>query len=171
MKSVKLAIAVVTALMSVKAMAADQVQTLQGRGIDGKACAVTIVRDGNNLKSVKLQGASKVFEILSENGGSYGPKTSINSRGGEEVLQLAEENQALYKYFTHSENIFSNGEVFKLDTNDIPRNGEESLKGIKMVIQLGLDYDGEELVGVKAQSKAKALLVATLASSQFTCQK
>lgn len=168
MKKLVTGIFLTGSLISTTSMAADVVQTMTGRGIDGKACAVKIVRDGNVLKSVTLEGASKVFEILSENGGSYGPKTEIRSRGAGEVLPLGDE---ALKYFTHSENIFSNGETFKLDTNDLPRSGENELKGIKMVMQLGLLYDGDQLVSVKAQSKAKALLVATLASSQFTCDK
>lgn len=159
-------------LLSTTSNATEQVQILRGRGIDGQPCAVKIVRDGKFLKSVSLEGSAKIFEILSEKEGSVGPKTEIRPQGASEILSVIEDgNQDLYRYFTHSDNFFSNGEVFKLDTNDIPKNAEEEIKGLKMVIQLGLNYDGDELVSVKAQNKAKAFLIATLASAQFTCDK
>ncbi|MDG0814758.1 hypothetical protein [Bdellovibrio svalbardensis] len=170
MKKTKLVLMCAGILFSLKGVAAEQTQVMKGIGIDGKACAVKIVREGDLLKSVILEGASQVFEIIAEKSDGYGPRTEIREKGGGEVLGIAEESKGMYSYFTHSENIFSNGETFKLDTNDLPQTGE-SLKGLKMIIQIGLRYDGNELVSVKAQNKAKALLVATLASAQFTCQK
>ncbi|KHD87787.1 MAG: hypothetical protein OM95_12285 [Bdellovibrio sp. ArHS] len=173
MKLLKTAITTLTVLASLESIAAPQVQTLKGRGIDGTPCSVTIVRDGDTLKSVQLQGSAKVFEILAENGSSIGPDSDIQAYGGAEIFRVNEENKNTYAFFSHSENLFSNGEVFKFNSKDMPASttGEDALKGVNMVVQLGLDYDGDELVRVKAQNKIKALWVATLASSQFTCQK
>lgn len=142
-------------------------QTLQGTGIDGKPCSVQIERQETVLQSVKLDGASKVFEILSETGTGYGPQTRIAPRGASEIISPVD---SILGKFKHAENFFSNGETFSLDTSDLPRS-EEELGGIKMTIELELSYSGDELVRVSATSRAKALLVATLASSKFICEK
>lgn len=85
MKKVFSSLFVAGLLLSSNAFA-DTVQTLNGKGIDGEACSVRIVRDGNTLKSVTLSGASKVFEILSDSGGSTGPRTHISPRGGQDIF-------------------------------------------------------------------------------------
>lgn len=161
-----------TGLMTSTIAFADTVQTMKGTGIDGQSCAVQIVRDGNNLKSVTLVGASQVYEILSESSESTGSHSNINPYGGKEIFDIAENgDRDVYGYFSYSKNLFSNGEVFKLDTSDLPDNGQDELRGVKMLIQLDLEYDRKELVKVKAETKVKALLFATLASSEFTCEK
>ncbi|WP_295905000.1 hypothetical protein [uncultured Bdellovibrio sp.] len=149
---------------------AQEVLTLNGTGLNGKACAVKVVKDGDTLKSVELQGASKIFEILSENGGSYGPDTRISDRGGDEILQVLQENPDLYAKMDKSEALFSDSVTYTFDTAKLPKASDE-LKGIKMVIKIKLSFDNGQLSEVKVGSKAKALWVATLASSLFECTK
>ena len=155
------------ALASLKVVAAEQIQSLEGTGIDNQSCSVEISRDGDQLKSVSFKGAAQVFEILAERGSGYGPQREIRPRGGEEVIP---EGADLFPYFQHSNNLFSDGGTFTLDTNDMPRTAE-SMGGLKMQISIELKYERGELVSVTATNKAKALLVATLASSKFTCEK
>lgn len=159
----------VSSLLSQYAFA-NSLQAMDGIGLDNKPCTVRIIRDGKLLKSVQLKGAAEIFQILAERGSSYGPETVIDSWGAEEVFAITNHgNDHVYQYFTHSENMFSNGEVFKLNTDDIPKNSEKGLKGVKLLLELSLDYDGEELVNVTATSKAKALIFATLGSAKFKC--
>lgn len=155
-------------LVSFNAFAKETTQTLNGTGIDGKPCSVSIVRNGEKLKEVTLKGASEVFEILAEKEGGVGPQTQINSRGGEEILQIVQENKDLYKYFTYSNAIFSDTEEFSLDTNDI--ENKEKIP-FKMVAAVRLSYNDGVLSEVKAASKMKTLGIVTLASSKFVCTK
>lgn len=152
---------------SLSSMAAEQTQVLAGAGIDGNPCSIQVTRDGNQLKNASIKGAAEVFEILAEKGSGYGPRREIRSHGGEEIVPDAAE---MYQYFRHSENLFSDGETFKLDTSDVPQS-EESLGPLKMQVSIELRYDQGQLVSATVINKAKALLVATLASSKFTCQK
>jgi hypothetical protein len=150
---------------------ASTIQSLEGFGLDDKPCSAVIVRDGNTLISVQLKGSAEIFQILSENGSSYGPKTYIDPRGAEEVFSITGHgNDHLYRYFRFSENLFSNGETFKLNTDDLQKTTGKELKGIKVLIQLSLDYDEDKVVRVTAQSKAKALMFATLGSVEFICK-
>ncbi|MCM2350942.1 MAG: hypothetical protein NDI69_13050 [Bacteriovoracaceae bacterium] len=150
--------------------AKDEASVLQGRGLDGKACQVRIVEDGEILKSVELKGASKVFEILSENEDGYGPETRVNANGGAEVLSLLQENPVLYREMDLSRSMFSDAVTYSLDSSDLPPTDEAAIKGIKFKVKIKLDYKNGKLSKVNAEFKAKALLV-TLASSAFECSK
>ncbi|WP_413613264.1 hypothetical protein [Bdellovibrio sp. HCB-110] len=169
-KMLGIALASMMFVLSQNAQAKQEVLTLQGTGIDGKACEVRVIKDGDTLKSVELRGASKVFEILSENGSGYGPETRISDRGGEEVLQVLQENPDLYTKMQKSDALFSDSVTYTLDTSNLPKV-EDELKGIKMVFKIKLSFDGNQLSEVKVGAKAKALWVATLASSLFECAK
>lgn len=173
MKSSKMFLAtcsLVLLAISGSSFAKDEVSVLQGRGLDGKACQVRIVKEGEILKSVELKGASKIFEILSENEDGYGPETRISANGGEEVLSLFQTNPDLYREMDLSRSMFSDAVTYSLDSSDLPPADEETIKGIKFKVKLKLDYKNGKLSKVNAEFKAKALLV-TLASSAFECSK
>lgn len=169
MKGVTTLVAFALMISSQFTFAAEEVLLLKGKGLDGKACEVKIIRDGDSLKSVELTGASKIFEILSENEDGYGPETRISPNGGEEVLQLLQDNPALYDEMKITSGIFTNSKTYTLDTSDLPRT-DEDLKGIKAKIGLNLKFKGRELSKVSANFKGKVLLV-TIASSTFECSK
>jgi hypothetical protein len=155
-------------LVSSQVFAAQTKQTLQGTGIDGNPCAVEIIRDGDVLKKVTLTGASENYEVINE---GFRPKTSISPHGGQEALGPAgkQDNTAILAYFRHSSGLFSARETFQFDSKDLP--GDNPLRGVKMVSALQLDYDGHDLVEVKAGSKIKGLGVLTLGSVKFSCTK
>lgn len=155
-----------TVFLAVSAFAANEVQTLKGTGIDGQACEVKITRDGNKLKNIEMTGASEVFEIIAENGSSYGPKTSIRPRGGSETIMAKD---SLLPYFQHSENFFSEGETFTVDTSDLPKNDDEESFPFKVTVKIALSYENNALVSVNVVNKAKAAVIIPMASSKFTC--
>lgn len=152
------------------AFAKDGVSDLQGKGLDNKACSVKVSQDRGVLKSVELKGASKVFEILSETNDGYRPTTRIDPRGGEEVLSLFQDNPDLLNELKVSRGTFSDSITYSLDSSDLPVQAEDEIKGIKFKMNLKLNYKNGVLTKVKAEFKAKALLV-TLASSEFECSK
>lgn len=146
---------------------AEEILTLNGKGLGDHPCSVQITRDGNILKSVELKGSSEVFEILSETSNGYRPTRSIHPQGAYEVLSLLQDNPALYQEMQSSNGIFTDSVTYTLDTSDLPSRGED-LGPIKAKVKIQLTFKGRELDKVKAEFKAKALLV-TLASSKFEC--
>lgn len=157
-------------LISSLSFAKDEVSFLQGRGIDNQACSVKIIQDRDLLKGVELTGASKIFEMLSDTDDGYRPTSRIDPRGGEDVLSILNENPALLKELSVSRGTFTDSITYSLDSSDLPTNGEDELKGIKFKMNLKLIFKNGALTKVKAEFKAKALLV-TLASSEFECSK
>ena len=149
----------------------DKVSELKGKGLDGKDCSVRILQgDRDFLKNVDLQGASKVFEILSDTPDGYRPTSRIDPRGGEEVLSVLNDNPRVIDAVRVSRGTFSDSITYTLDSSDLPPSSEDELKGIKFKLSLKLNYKNNVLTKVKAEFKAKALLV-TLASSEFECSK
>lgn len=163
----KFILSALTVCFALNSLAAEKIQVLEGTGIDNNSCRVEITRDGNKLKNIQIQGAAEVWEIMAENNDGYGPRRHINPNGGEEVIL---KSPGIFKHFSHSENFFSDGEVFSLDTNDIVST-EDGTGGLKMLIKVALNYENGELVSVQVTNKAKALYVATIASSKFSCEK
>lgn len=173
MKSLKMYLTISSLLMlaaSGSSFAKEEIFSMQGRGIDGKACHVRVVSDQEILKSIELKGASKIFEILSENEDGYGPETRISANGGEEVLSLFQKKPDLYREMELSRSMFSDAVTYSLDSSDLPPTDEETIKGLKFKVKVKLDYKNGKLSKVKVEFKAKALLV-TLASSVFECSK
>lgn len=162
----KYVLSALTVCFALNLLAAEKVQVLEGAGIDNQFCRVEITRDGNKLKDIKLQGAAEVWEIMAENEDGYGPRRHINSHGGEEIIL---KGPGIFENFKHSENFFSDGEVFSLDTSDVV-TAEDGTGGLKMVIKVSLNYENGKLASVQVTNKARALYVATVASSKFSCQ-
>lgn len=171
MKKPFLTILSVLVLGTSMAYSQDEVSELQGRGLDDEACSVRVIQgDRDILKNVELQGASKVFEILSDTPDGYRPTTRIEPRGGEEVLSLFSENPDLLKEMKVSRGTFTDSITYSLDSSDLPASTDDEIKGIKFKMNLKLTFKNGTLRKVKAEFKAKALLV-TLASSEFECSK
>ncbi|MBS1972335.1 MAG: hypothetical protein JSU04_18660 [Bdellovibrionales bacterium] len=154
-------------LISAQSFAGTVKQSIQGTGLDGKPCAVSITRDGDKLIDVQLTGASEVFQILADVGSSVRPKTEMRPDGGREIFPA--NDPAAFGLFTHSNDLLGSGETFNLDSNDIP--GDNPFKGVKILSAIQLKYDGRELVEVRAATKAKGLGLVTLGSSKFSCAK
>lgn len=166
--AIKMTLAVLMLGLSSQAFAQETL-TMQGTGLDGNDCEVRIVKDDDTLQSVELNGASQVFEILSETGSGYGTSNYLSPRGGQDVLKLLQGAPKLYSQMNKSEAIFSDTVTYSLDTSDI--QAEEQLKGLKMIFGIELTYANGQLHQVRAATKAKALWVVPLASSSFECYK
>jgi len=147
-------------------------QDFNGTGIDGQPCSVKINREGNQIQSIELEGATETFELLSENGSDYGSSTEIDENGASKMLELLQANNQMFAYMTVSSMLFRKGEVINFNSNNVPRTNENSSSGwFNMTFSMDLNYDkAGNIKEVKAKSKMKTALVFTLASQLFTCK-
>jgi len=147
-------------------------QEFSGTGIDGQPCQVKVDRDGTTIKSIELTGATKTFEILSENGSEYGPSTEIDANGAVKMLDLLHDNPHMFSYMKVTKMFLQKGEVVNFNTNDVPRLNEDDNSGwFNMTFSMNLYYDKEgRIKEVKANSKMKTAAIFTLASQRFTCK-
>jgi len=145
---------------------ASEIYQLKGKGINGKDCMVEVIKDAQTLHSVKLTGASKIFEILADTPDGYRPRTYISENGAPEVISLLTDNPELFQRMSVSYATFGNSITYKLDSSDI---SSEDTGGIKGIIKIKLSFKGNQLSKVDASFKGRAF-VFTLASSEFECR-
>lgn len=170
MKSVLSAV-LVTAFASV-AMAEVTTLSLTGKGVDGNPCEVRIEKDGDSFKKIELKGATKVWEIISENKDGYGPDTHIASHGADDLTGMLSYMAPHLK--AKKMGFVTLKDTYVVSTKDFPKKAdapaEDDLGPISMTITVSLDIDKEDatLKSAKVTSKAKAYVV-PLANSEFTC--
>ena len=157
-------------IITFAASAETTVLKLDGKGIDGTACSVMIEKEGKKITKLEIIGATKMFEIIAETNKGYLPSTRITSYGGRDMTDLMKD---MVTYFKPNKNIFAAANSYVLDTNDIPKNGDqESLGMLKMrvTMSMSLDVETKELTEIRIVEKMKAALI-TLASSDFICKR
>lgn len=80
---------------------------------------------------------------------------------------MFKENPDLFELMDVSYGIFSDSITYKFDSSE---HSTEGTGGIKGVVKIKLNFDGNQLSKVEASFKGKALIF-TLASSEFECKR
>lgn len=149
---------------------------LSGMGVDDKPCSAEIsYNEANQLTDVKLDGATKDFEIIAETSKGYGPKSSISPRGASEILSMFQEEKELYKKMTYRWSYLKGADVYRLTVADLKKDApagkdDEDLKFIGGKFEIELHYDNEgNLVKVEAVNDFRTLKIIKLGSKKFTC--
>jgi hypothetical protein len=164
MKTVFLA----TLLLSSMAFAETETISFEGTGLEGKPCKVTIEKEDKTFKKVEFSGPAKVWEIMSENGGSYGPATHIASQGG---FDITEQLSWVLDSMKAKGGLLTSGEVYEVSLKDAKKVEKLPIPGMNMIITMKLTRDAEKNVtAVNAQTKMKIFL-APVATGAFVCTK
>lgn len=146
-----------------------ETEEMTGVGLNGKACSVSITREGYLLKNVILKGASKTYEILSENDDGYGPSTTTGDVGTVEIFENFNAKPNTYQYFTHDKFSWSNGEGFYMNAKKLADSDLPAGMNMKVSLELWRD-DSDKITYVKALSKGKMAWLLTVASEEFICE-
>ncbi len=141
-----------------EAIAAPKKFNMKGRGIDGSACAVQVIKSGDNqIQSIKLLGNAKKFH-MKKTGFLAMPKTSLIVGGAPAVVEMYTKVPMLYASFQHKGNP-DRRERYNFDSESVPMAQEymdKNAKGANLLTQIDLRYRNGKLVEVDARTTIKA---------------
>lgn len=123
-------------------------------------CRVTLTLDSQKqIIAINAEGPAKQWEILSENGGSYGPESSIVMVRNDELLSKPETFARMN--FVRTNHFWSDGYTLKSSMT-----AEGSLKA---KFELEFKMRGSQFLAYKQKSKFKAMLI-PLGSKELVCE-
>jgi hypothetical protein len=123
-------------------------------------CRVELMLNSNQqVIAVSTQGPAKQWEIIAENGSSYGPRSEVILDRGDDMLAKPETFSRLR--FERVENILSEGFVLKSNVS--------AESGIRGQFEIEFKVKNSMLISLKKKSKFKIAYVLPLASQELVC--